>query len=329
MAPCAQEPKVRVEHAVGMSEGEKESRARRLAEEQACAEQLVRLRFPEGYCCPCGSRRYRHRRDRPRALVCKTCGASRSVTAGTLLHGTHLPLSKWFDAARCFSWLKGISARRLAARLGVDKESAWQLLHRIRAALRSDQVLLQGTTRQGVTLVRCRRPCVDPLVEVAILVDECDRPRVLPGRPRLPNGLGLQVLERAQAETFWRTYVALGGDIAARSRDRRQVEHSDWFARDGVVVSDPTHASVVQFRVWMQHRLKRAYRQVSQRWLDRYLDAFCSLWRRWGAVPATRAADEVGRMLIGSCLERGRARFDQLVPSLPRAKRSPDALASP
>ena len=67
------------------------------ADEAACRDYLVRLRWPEGFCCPVCSgadhwvteRGLRH---------CRGCSRQTSVTAGTLFADTHLPLRLWFEA---------------------------------------------------------------------------------------------------------------------------------------------------------------------------------------------------------------------------------------
>src|SRR5256885_17235102 len=59
------------------------------------------------------------------------------VTAGTALHGSHLPLRTWFLAA----WLvathrNGISARQLWLQLGLGSyKTAWLLLRKLRRAM--------------------------------------------------------------------------------------------------------------------------------------------------------------------------------------------------
>ena len=52
------------------------------------------------------------------------------------MHRTHLPLTVWFWAIYlCATDKCGISAVQLSRTLGICYESAWYLLHRIRAAM--------------------------------------------------------------------------------------------------------------------------------------------------------------------------------------------------
>ena len=68
--------------------------------------------------------------------VCKQCRRQSSVTAGTVLHRTHLPLTVWFWAIYLVARDKrGISATQLSRELEIAYSSAWYLLHRLRNAM--------------------------------------------------------------------------------------------------------------------------------------------------------------------------------------------------
>ena len=70
-------------------------------------------------------------------IECAKCHRQTSVTAGTVLHRSHLPLKTWFLAA----WLvathrNGISARQLWLQLGLGSyKTAWLLLAKLRRAM--------------------------------------------------------------------------------------------------------------------------------------------------------------------------------------------------
>ena len=80
---------------------------------------------------------------------CRGCGYQFSVTSGTIMHDTHLPLRKWFVAIylMCDS-RKGVSANQLKRQLKVAYKTAWYLCHRIREAMGNDP--LCGPTLVGV-----------------------------------------------------------------------------------------------------------------------------------------------------------------------------------
>lgn len=100
-----------------------------------CEEYLATLRWGNGYVCPkCGCQHgYRLSNGR---YQCAECRYQTSVTAGTVLHKTHMPLTQWFLAFYFMSQDKrGISAVQLASMLSTKYKTAWHMLTRIRAAM--------------------------------------------------------------------------------------------------------------------------------------------------------------------------------------------------
>ena len=58
------------------------------------------------------------------------------MTAGLVLHKTHMPLTQWFLAFYFVCQDKrGISAVQLAAMLGTTYKTAWYMLRRVRTAM--------------------------------------------------------------------------------------------------------------------------------------------------------------------------------------------------
>jgi hypothetical protein len=110
----------------------------RFPDDRACARWLLARRWPDGFRCPaCG---HDHGWELGRGVVlieCARCHRQTSVTAGTVLHRSHLPLKVWFLAA----WLvathrNGISARQLGLQLGLGSyKTAWLLLQKLRRAM--------------------------------------------------------------------------------------------------------------------------------------------------------------------------------------------------
>ena len=72
-----------------------------------------------------------------RRWCCVGCRYQVSLTAGTVLHKTKLPLTIWFWAAYLMTTDKrGISALLLQRQLGLRRyETAWMLLHKLRRAM--------------------------------------------------------------------------------------------------------------------------------------------------------------------------------------------------
>jgi len=134
--------------------------AREFPTEEDCRNFLERIRWPDGIRCPnpdyCPSTRISRFTARgsfrgstrpgggasavPQGMrhlfECMECGYQFSVTTGTLFHGTHLPLQKWFFAIALMLNAKcGISTRRMKTELNVSQKTAWLLTRRIREAL--------------------------------------------------------------------------------------------------------------------------------------------------------------------------------------------------
>lgn len=110
---------------------------REFANEEQCFAYLVRCRWPEGFRCPrCGHDRTWLRPER-RALRCKKCALTTSVTAGSVMHRSRQSIRAWILAAYLVTTDKrGISALQLQRQLGLTRyETAYQMLHKLRAAM--------------------------------------------------------------------------------------------------------------------------------------------------------------------------------------------------
>ena len=120
---------------------------KRFATEEQCRDYLEQKRWPNGFQCPkCGGNK--HYRLSNGMIQCGTCRHQTSVTVGTVMHRSHLPLTKWFLAMYFMSQDKrGISAVRLSQVIGVTYKAAWYLLARLRRAMgqRDDTHILGGT----------------------------------------------------------------------------------------------------------------------------------------------------------------------------------------
>src|SRR5271155_5189150 len=96
------------------------------SDETACAAFLSERRWPGGFACPsCGSVRDAALKSRAYTYECLDCGRQTSLTAGTVMHRSKLPLTVWFWAAHLMSThSNGMSARQLEDQLGVTYMTA-------------------------------------------------------------------------------------------------------------------------------------------------------------------------------------------------------------
>lgn len=113
-------------------------------DDETCREYMAGLRWPDGFVCPdCGDGQ--HWLVARGLRMCAGCGLKTSVTAGTIFHRSHTPLSTWFAAVWFVTSQKnGVSARGLQDALGFGSyETAWAWLHKLRRAMvRPDRELL-------------------------------------------------------------------------------------------------------------------------------------------------------------------------------------------
>jgi transposase-like protein len=107
----------------------------------AAREYLETVLWPQGPVCPrCGVMGDRitklmGKSTRPGVYNCKDCRKPFSVTIGTVMERSHVPLSKWVLASRLMaSSKKSMSAHQLHRMMDISYEAAWFLFHRLREA---------------------------------------------------------------------------------------------------------------------------------------------------------------------------------------------------
>jgi transposase-like protein len=127
-----------------------------------CRTALEDLRWPTGVRCPrCDiDKIYRAEHKKARQQFdCASCGYQFSVTVGTILQDSKLPLPTWFAATFLICEAKkGISSNQLKRTLGVSYKTAWYLSHRIRAAMKDESApLLEGVLEGDETWVGGRQ----------------------------------------------------------------------------------------------------------------------------------------------------------------------------
>ena len=103
----------------------------RYGSEAQCAHEFEQLRWPGGFRCPrChGAEHYRVSQGGRGLFQCRACRHQTSLTAGTMMDSSKLPLRVWFLAMYLISQAKtGVSALSLMRDLGVSYRTAW-LVH--------------------------------------------------------------------------------------------------------------------------------------------------------------------------------------------------------
>jgi transposase-like protein len=91
------------------------------SDEPRCAEYIFKQRWRDDFECPgCGGGRAALLKSRAFTYECRDCRRQTSITAGTVMHRSKLPLTMWFSAAYLLATHPlGISTRQLQERLGI------------------------------------------------------------------------------------------------------------------------------------------------------------------------------------------------------------------
>ena len=111
-------------------------------QDEAAARAMIEgVRWPNGPVCPhCteSARRYATKKEGRWRCGNPDCRKDYSVTNGTVMESSHIPLTQWLMAFYLLSSSKkGISSHQLMRSLGCTYKSAWFLSHRIREAMKS------------------------------------------------------------------------------------------------------------------------------------------------------------------------------------------------
>jgi transposase-like protein len=111
------------------------------SEDDKAREHLEAIMWPNGPVCPrCGVTEDRitkltGKSTRPGVYKCKDCRKPFTVTVGTVMERSKIPLTKWLLAAQLkAASKKGISALQLSRMLNLSYDSAWFLTHRLNEA---------------------------------------------------------------------------------------------------------------------------------------------------------------------------------------------------
>jgi len=132
--------------------------------ELVCAQYLEQMRWDGKPLCPhCGSEHHYRTTTRfknpalkdYKDFLCKACGKKYTVITGTIYECSKVSLRTWLLAEYLIAnHKKGISSLQLARDLGVTQNTAWFILHRIRASFKEDhEEKLTGITQIDETFV--------------------------------------------------------------------------------------------------------------------------------------------------------------------------------
>src|SRR5437763_13813437 len=132
----------------------------RFGEAAACAQYLAAARWPDGFVCPgCGGGKAWRLETKTWTYECASCGRQTSVTAGTIMHHSKLPLTARFWAAYLMAThSNGIPALQLQRQLAFGSyKTAWLICAKLRCSmLAPGRSPLAGLVEVDETEIACR-----------------------------------------------------------------------------------------------------------------------------------------------------------------------------
>ena len=128
--------------------------------DEAAYVDACRARWPGRFACPgCGSSKAWALHTKAWTWECAGCGKQTSVTAGTIMHHSKLPLTTWFWAAYLMAThSNGISALQLQRQLALGSyKTAWLLCAKLRRSIVAPgRSALAGLVEVDETEIACR-----------------------------------------------------------------------------------------------------------------------------------------------------------------------------
>lgn len=263
----------------------------RFPTEESCLEYLYKVKWPEGCVCPvCGCRHGYTVKGYGR-YQCANCRHQTSLTANTVMHRSHLPLTKWFWAIYLVACDKrGISALALAGKIEVTYKTAWYLLRRIRGAMemRDERYILDGVVEfddsyfGGKIKGKAGRAAGNQGVFVALSKDENGYPVYL--KMKVTENIQSKTVEKFVCDNIAAgTTVQTDGYNAYREPlSKGYIHEREVFTPDGELLK------------WLHHMIGNAksfingtYHGTSTKHLQMYLSEFCYRFNRrsyYGAI---------------------------------------------
>lgn len=133
--------------------------SKRFPDEASCEEYLREKREKKGIVCSkCGGT-HQYWDKTSKRWRCANCGHKTTLTSGTVMHGSKLPLLYWFTAIHLLTATKKtFSALEMQRQLGHKRyQPIWEMMHKLRSVmgLRDDQYQLKDTVELDEAYFTC------------------------------------------------------------------------------------------------------------------------------------------------------------------------------
>ena len=264
-------------------------------DEDAARAHLENMLWADGPECPrCGVTGARITKlqgtsTRPGVYNCKDCRKPFSVTVGTVMERSKIPLSKWNLATHFMAASKkGMSALQLQRMMGTNYETAWFLFHRLREAARvidggplggegevveADETYVGGREKNKHANKRLRRDLAFNVKKsVVTLVERDGRARSFHVANVTAKTIRKVLVANVSRKSNLMTdkanvYIGVGSEFAShQSTDHSKGE----YVRDGVIHSN----SAESYFAILKRGVYGSFHSISEAHMQRYLHEF-------------------------------------------------------
>ncbi|MFZ0798755.1 MAG: IS1595 family transposase [Terriglobales bacterium] len=263
-------------------------------DDAACLEHLKEQRFPGGitYCEKCQQDRKHYKITGRPVYSCDHCGTQISPMAGTIFEHSSTSLMLWYYAMYLMASTRcGISAKQIQRETGVTYKTAWRMFRQIRSLLSETDMQLEGSAVEmdetyygGTRKGQHGRPMRGDKKKSPVIgiVERSTEKRI--GRVKALSTpdvtaervLGIvheHILPKSTVFTDeYRIYDRLGG----RVKEHKRINHTA-----KVYVVGDVHTNTIEgFWSLVKRGIGGVYHQVSQKYLQSYLDEYSFRYNR-------------------------------------------------
>jgi transposase-like protein len=266
---------------------------------------------------------------------CNGCRKSFCITVGTIFHGTHIELQKWFLLiALMMNAKKSLSACQAARDLGMRRPTVWKMMHKIRDAFKTgNKALLGGIVEMDETYIKTHDVKTKKNNEEEDDNDDNDSGFIDDYIPDFDkNGVKLKRGRGSQNNTAIVGIKQKGGDIVAKMVSNVKFNTLIDFAKKNVAIGSEvqtdefrsyrrfnrlfTHKTVNHQREYVSSKnittngvegfwsllkrgIKGQFHHISKGYLQRYINEFVYRYNMREAKESDVFDDVLARMLYG------------------------------
>jgi transposase-like protein len=218
---------------------------------------------------------------------CNECKSQFTVTVGTVLERSKIPLIKWLMAAHMFnSGKNGVSAHEIHRTLAVTYKTAWFMMHRLREAMNELNPSAMGGEGQSVQAdetyygnsskrAKSYRKGHSHKAGVVALVEPQGRARVFHVKPATSETVRRILVTNVSRKSELHTdesnlYVEVGKEFVSHKTVRHGWNQQGFYVGD----DGQTTNAVENFFGNFKRSMKGTYRFCGEQHLQRYLNEF-------------------------------------------------------